>query len=100
MIDSGLFFIFLDGFQNHTLLSDDHERAGMLIDILYDPWVCSDGGVIISAGSYEMQKRFLTALDMPHLLSDERFATFVNQMRNIKVLKVLVSERCKALSCD
>ena len=28
MIDSGLFFIFLDGFQNHTLLSDDHERGG------------------------------------------------------------------------
>jgi crotonobetainyl-CoA:carnitine CoA-transferase CaiB-like acyl-CoA transferase len=100
MIDSGLFFIFLDGFQNHTLLSDDHERAGLLIDILYDPWVCSDGGVIISAGSYEMQKRFLTALDMQQLLSDERFATFENQMRNIKVLKALVSERCKALSCD
>ena len=100
MIDSGLFFIFLDGFQNHTLLSDDHERAGLLIDILYDPWVCSDGGVIISAGSYEMQKRFLTALDMQQLLSDKRFATFENQMRNIKALKALVSERCKTLSCD
>ena len=91
MIDSGLFFIFLDGFQNHTLLSDDHERGAMLIDILYDPWVCSDGGVIISAGSYEMQKRFLTSIDMQHLLEDERFATFENQMRNIHVLKGLVS---------
>ena len=100
MIDSGLFFIFLDGFQNHTLLSDDHERGGMLIDILYDPWVCSDGGVIISAGSYEMQKRFLTSIDMKHLLEDERFATFENQMRNIHVLKGLVSERCAELSCD
>ena len=29
MIDSGLFFIFLDGFQNDTLLSDDHERGPM-----------------------------------------------------------------------
>ena len=38
--------------------------GGMLIDILYDPWVCSDGGVIISAGSYDMQKRFLTSIDM------------------------------------
>lgn len=100
MIDSGLFFIFLDGFQNHTLLSDDHERGGMLIDILYDPWVCSDGGVIISAGSYEMQKRFLTSIDMQHLLEDERFANFENQMRNIQVLKGLVSERCAELSCD
>ena len=100
MIDSGLFFIFLDGFQNHTLLSDDHERGGMLIDILYDPWVCSDGGVIISAGSYEMQKRFLTSIDMQHLLEDERFANFENQMRNIQVLKGLVSERCAKLSCD
>ena len=100
MIDSGLFFIFLDGFQNHTLLSDDHERAGMLIDILYDPWVCSDGGVVISAGSYEMQKRFLTSIDMPHLLDDPRFATFENQMRHIQTLKALVAERCKELSCD
>jgi crotonobetainyl-CoA:carnitine CoA-transferase CaiB-like acyl-CoA transferase len=100
MIDSGLFFIFLDGFQNHTLLSDDHERAGMLIDILYDPWVCSDGGVIISAGSYEMQRRFLTSLDMEHLLEDERFANFENLMRNIHILKGLVSERCRELSCS
>ena len=69
----------------------------MLIDILYDPWVCSDGGVIISAGSYEMQKRFLTSIDMQHLLEDERFATFENQMRNIHVLKGLVSERCAEL---
>jgi len=36
MIDSGLFFIFLDGFQNDTLLSEDHERGPMLIDILYE----------------------------------------------------------------
>ncbi len=100
MIDSGLFFIFLDGFQNHTLLSDDHEQGGMLIDILYDPWLCSDGGVIISAGSYEMQKRFLTSIDMQHLLEDERFATFENQMRNIHVLKGLAAERCAELSCD
>ena len=100
MIDSGLFFIFLDGFQNHTLLSDDHERGGMLIDILYDPWVCSDGGVIICAGSYDMQKRCLTSIDMQHLLEDERFATFENQMRNIHILKGLVSERYAELTCD
>ena len=99
MIDSGLFFIFLDGFQNDTLLSEDHERGPMLIDILYDPWVCSDGSVIISLGSYDIQKRFLTAINMQHLLEDPRFDTFENQMRNIRELKATVAPRCEALTC-
>ena len=99
MIDSGLFFIFLDGFQNDTLLSEDHERGPMLIDILYDPWLCSDGSVIISLGSYEIQKRFLTAIDMEHLLEDPRFDTFENQMRNIRELKAEVTPRCCAMTC-
>ena len=100
MIDSGLFFIFLDGFQNDTLLSDDHERGPMLIDILYDPWLCSDGSVIISLGSYEIQRRFLTAIDMSQLLEDPRFDSFENQIRNIRELKALVAPRCAALMCD
>jgi crotonobetainyl-CoA:carnitine CoA-transferase CaiB-like acyl-CoA transferase len=100
MIDSGLFFIFLDGFQNDTLLSDDHERGPMLIDILYDPWLCSDGSVIISLGSYEIQRRFLTAIDMSQLLEDPRFDSFENQIRNIRELKALVAPRCAALTCD
>lgn len=99
MIDSGLFFIFLDGFQNDTLLSEDHERGPMLIDILYDPWLCSDGSVIISLGSYDIQKRFLTAINMEHLLEDPRFDTFENQMRNIRDLKATVAPRCETLSC-
>lgn len=99
MIDSGLFFIFLDGFQNDTLLSEDHERGPMLIDILYDPWVCSDGSVIISLGSYDIQKRFLTAIDMQHLLEDPRFDTFENQMRNVRELKATVAPRCESLTC-
>jgi crotonobetainyl-CoA:carnitine CoA-transferase CaiB-like acyl-CoA transferase len=100
MIDSGLFFIFLDGFQNDTLLSDDHERGPMLIDILYDPWLCSDGSVIISLGSYEIQRRFLTAIDMSKLLEDPRFDSFENQIRNIRELKALVAPRCAGLTCD
>ena len=100
MIDSGLFFIFLDGFQNDTLLSDDHERGPMLIDILYDPWLCSDGSVIISLGSYEIQRRFLTAIDMSELLEDPRFDSFENQIRNIRELKALVAPRCAGLTCD
>ncbi len=99
MIDSALFFIFLDGFQNDTLLSDDHERGPMLIDFLYDPWVCSDGSVIISLGSHDMQKRFLVAIDMQPLLEDPRFDTFENQIRNIGELKKIVAPRCKELSC-
>ena len=34
MLDSGLFFMFPDGFQNHALLDEDAIPGGMLIDIL------------------------------------------------------------------
>ena len=100
MIDSGLFFIFLDGFQNHTLLDDDHERAGLLIDILYEPWVTKDGSVTISASSFEKQSLFLKAIDMGELLEIERFSTFANQLRNLGEMRALVSARCAEITSD
>lgn len=84
MLDSGLFFVFPDGFQNHTLLDADHERGPLLIDLLYELTPTKDGAVTISAGNEEMQMRCLIAVGMEHLLADERFNSFEKMVANLE----------------
>ncbi len=91
MLDAGLFFIFPDGFQNHTLLDDDIEPQPMLIDILYDLTVTKDGAVTISAGTADQQMRSLIAMGMEHLLVDERFNSMEKLIANIDEFKSLVA---------
>ena len=91
MLDAGLFFIFPDGFQNHTLLDADHERGPLLIDLLYELTLTKDGGVTISAGNEEMQMRSLIAVGMEHLLADERFDSFEKLIANLAEFKELVA---------
>ena len=91
MLDAGLFFIFPDGFQNHTLLDDDIEPQPLLIDILYDLTVTKDGAVTISAGTADQQMRSLIAMGMEHLLVDERFNSMEKLIANIDLFKSLVA---------
>ncbi len=91
MLDAGLFFIFPDGFQNHTLLDDDVAPQPLLIDILYDLTVTKDGAVTISAGRSEQQMRSLIAMGMEHLLVDERFNDMEKLVANIDLFKSLVA---------
>ncbi len=92
MIDAGLFFLFPDGFQNHTLLDDDIAPQPMLIDILYELTMTKDGAVTISAGTSEQQMRSLIAMGMEHLLADERFDSMEKLMENFELFKSLVQE--------
>ena len=92
MLDAGLFFIFPDGFQNHTLLDDDIAPQPLLIDILYDLTITKDGAVTISAGTPDMQMRSLIAMGMEHLLVDERFDSMEKLIANIDTFKSLVAE--------
>ncbi len=92
MLDAGLFFIFPDGFQNHTLLDDDIAPQPLLIDILYELTVTKDGAVTISAGTADQQMRSLIAMGMEHLLVDERFNSMEKLIENIDVFKSLVAE--------
>ena len=87
MLDAGLFFIFPDGFQNHTLLDSDIVIQPMLTDILYDLVLTSDGSVTISAGTAEQQMRSLIAMGMEHLLVDERFDSMEKLVANIDEFK-------------
>ena len=91
MLDAGLFFIFPDGFQNHTLLDDDVAPQPLLIDYLYDLTVTKDGAVTISAGTAEQQMRALIAMGMEHLLVDERFNSTEKLFANIQEFKSLVA---------
>ncbi|MGB1188613.1 MAG: CaiB/BaiF CoA transferase family protein [Pseudomonadales bacterium] len=92
MLDAGLFFIFPDGFQNHTLLDEDVLPEPLLIDLLYELTPTKDGAVTISAGNQEMQMRSLIAVGMEHLLADDRFNSFEKLVTNLAEFKSLVSE--------
>ena len=92
MLDAGLFFIFPDGFQNHTLLDDDIQVGPLLIDLLYDLTLTKDGAVTISAGTQDMQMRSLIAVGMEHLLADERFNSFEKMIANLAEFKSLVGK--------
>ncbi|MBT7335584.1 MAG: CoA transferase [Gammaproteobacteria bacterium] len=100
MLDSGLFFIFPDGFQNHTLLDEDIAPQPLLIDILYDSTVTRDGAVTISAGTADQQMRSLIAMGMEHLLVDERFNEMEKLIANIDVFKSLVAQEYLKYTTD
>lgn len=91
MLDAGLFFVFPDGFQNHTLLDDDHVPGPLLIDLLYELTLTKDGAVTISAATDEMQMRSLIAIGMEHLLTDERFDSFEKMTANLDAFKTEVA---------
>jgi len=100
MLDAGLFFIFPDGFQNHTLLDDDVAPQPLLIDILYEPTLTKDGAVTISAGTPDMQMRSLIVVGMEHLLVDERFDSMEKLGANIEEFKSLVSSAYLEFTTD
>ena len=88
MIDSGL-FSFSTAFRT-TLLSEDHERGSMLIDILYDLGLQRRQRDYL-VGSYDICSASLPPSTCNNLLEDPRFDTFENQMRNIRELKATVA---------
>ncbi len=100
MLDSGLFFVFPDGFQNHTLLDEDVQQEMLLIDLLYQLTLTKDGGVTISAGTQDQQMRMLIALGMEHLLADERFNSMEKLVANLDVFQGLVADAFLELTTD
>ena len=100
MLDAGLFFMFPDGFQNHALLDEESQPAGLLVDILYDLTLTKDGGVTIAAANEEMNQRMLGAIGMLHLFADERFNTMKSLMDNLQAFRQLVAEKCLTYTSD
>jgi len=100
MLDSGLFFMFPDGFQNHALLEEDTTPGGLLIDMLYDLTLTKDGGITVAAANQEMQGRMLSAIGLLHLLRDERFDSMAKLVENLHIFRKLVAEKCMGYTSD
>ncbi len=100
MLDSGLFFMFPDGFQNHALLDADVIPGGLLIDMLYQLTMTKDGGITIAAANQEMQGRMLKAIGLAHLFEDARFNSLEKLVENLHVFRELIAEKCLTYSSD
>lgn len=92
MLDAGLFFVFPDGFMNHTLLDEDVSPQPLLADLIYDITLTSDGGLTLSAGTEKQRAGVLAALGREDLKSDERFATFESLVANMTEYRAILED--------
>ncbi len=100
MLDAGLFFIFPDGFMNHTLLDDDVDPQPALADVIYELTLTKDGGLTISAGNEKQRAGLLKAIGKEHLLTDERFNSIEKLIQNYEEFRQLLAEKFLELSTD
>jgi len=92
MMDASLFFVFPDGFMNHTLLDDDVVQQPLLADLLYELTETQDGGITLSAGTPRQREGVLKALDRLDLMADERFASLEALLANIDAYRAELRE--------
>ena len=92
MLDSGLFFLFPDGFMNHTLLDDDVEVGKHLADVMYNLTETRDGGIIISAATEQHIRGTLQVAGRHDLIDDPRFTTVVTLIENIEEFMEMIKE--------
>jgi len=92
MLDASLFFVFPDGFQNHTLLDDDLVSQPLTIDLVFRLMPTKDGGVVSAPGTPDMLMRSLAAVGVQHLLEDERFNSNEKRAANFEEFFSLLSD--------
>ncbi|MEQ8858973.1 MAG: CoA transferase [Pseudomonadales bacterium] len=83
MLDSALFFVFPDGFMNHTLLDEDVEQQPLLADLIYELTLTRDGAITLSAATPKQRDGVLRALGREDLAADPRFATLEALVANL-----------------
>jgi crotonobetainyl-CoA:carnitine CoA-transferase CaiB-like acyl-CoA transferase len=89
MMDAGLFFLFPDGFMHRTLLDDDADHRPPLSAVLYELTETKDGGITLSAGTEAQQVGLLSAIDLLHLFSDERFNSVDRLIANLDEFRAI-----------
>ena len=92
MLDAGMFFLFPDAYMNHTLLDDDVPPQPLLSDLLYELTLTKDGGLTISAATEGQRAGVVKALNLEHLMNDERFSTLENLMANVEAYQAILRE--------
>ncbi len=87
MLDSGLFFLFPDGFMNHTLLDEDIDRRPLLADLIYELTLTRDGAITLSAATDEQRAGVLKSLGREDLMTDPRFDSLERLMANMEAYR-------------
>ncbi len=87
MLDAGLFFLYPDGFMNHTLLDADALQQPLLSDLVYESTATKDGFITISAGTPMQRAGVHKALGRDDLNTDPRFATMESLVANLEVYR-------------
>ena len=100
MLDSAMFFLFPDAFQNHTLLDEDVVAQPLLSDMLYDMTLTRDGGLTISAATEAQRAGVLRALGKESMMEDERFNSLEKLIANLKEYREILAESFAELTTN
>ncbi len=92
MLDASLYFMFPDGFMNHTLMDDDVIQQPLIADLIYELSHTRDGGLTFSAATAQQRAGLARALGREDLLDDPRFGTLENWLENIEAYKAELKE--------
>jgi crotonobetainyl-CoA:carnitine CoA-transferase CaiB-like acyl-CoA transferase len=100
MLDASLFFLFPDGFMNHTLLDADATAQPLLADVLYGLTATKDGSIAISAGAPSQRVGALRAIGREDLLTDPRFSSLPALMANLGEYQAILASAFAAFTTD
>ena len=97
MLDASLFFLWPDGFMDHTLLDADREIRPSIREA-YKMHLTRDGGVTISAITDKQIYGVFRAIDREDLCDDERFSNPQARFQNLDVLNKLLKEKIASMT--
>ncbi|MEQ8299485.1 MAG: CoA transferase [Hyphomonas sp.] len=100
MLDSSLFFMFPDGFQNETLLDDDVVKQPPSTDRVFRLMPTKDGMVASAPATQDMLARSVAAVGLGNLMDDERFNTNEKLSDNYEEFFSLLNEAYSQFTTD
>lgn len=99
MLDAGLFFMYPDGFMNHTLLDEDVVPQPLLSDSISIAQA-KDGEFVAAPVTTPQLSSFYKVLGLEYLESDERFSTAEAVMQNMDLYLEIMQQALDAISAD
>jgi formyl-CoA transferase len=86
----------------YTVSNYIRERSGATLANVApsNVYTCADGIFLIAANQDTVFARLCTAMDMPELVSDERFSTHTARGANMETLDGIINDWCKTKAVD
>ncbi len=100
MLDAGLYFVFPDGYMNHTLLDEDVVRQPLLADLLYELTETRDGAITVSAAAPKQRDGVYRAIGREDLATDPRFASLAALQANVEAYRAELKAAFAAFDTD